>query len=203
MKLEDWKAAVESASAALDSLGRLDPKGSTKNEKDTPRDGNSNDEGQVVEIQGEDDATETAELERLRVSDERKGDIARIRSKALMRRAKAKTELGGWGNLQGAEDGTPSTPPVSHLYTNPFSKTDYKALTQIPSLPPADRRLALTALRTLPPRIAAAKEREMADMMGKLKELGNGILKPFGLSTDNFKMTKDEKSGGYSMQFNQ
>ena len=58
-------------------------------------------------------------------------------------------------------------------------------------------------LAVLGPRIQAAKEKDTAEMMGKLKELGNGILKPFGLSTDMFKFEKDEATGGYSMSMNQ
>jgi hypothetical protein len=45
-----------------------------------------------------------------------------------------------------------------------------------------------------------AKEKEVSEMMGKLKDLGNGILKPFGLSTDMFKMQKGD-DGGYSMSY--
>lgn len=180
LKLEDWKAAVDSATAALDALDRLLPKKKKEKAKD---DEAGTDEG-IVEIEGEGAEAEEEELKKLEISDQRRDDILRIRSKALMRRAKAKSEQGGWGNLQGAED-------------------DYKALAQLPALPPQDNKIVQTALRGLPPRINAAKEKEMGDMMGKLKELGNGILKPFGLSTDNFKMEKDPNTGSYSMNFNQ
>ncbi len=80
---------------------------------------------------------------------------------------------------------------------------DYKKLSATPDLTPLDRKVVQRALVELPPRLEAAKQKEMGDMMGKLKDLGNGILKPFGLSTDNFNFIKDEATGGYNMQFNQ
>lgn len=80
---------------------------------------------------------------------------------------------------------------------------DYRYLATVPDLAPLDRKAVQKALRELPPRLNTAKDKEMAEMMGKLKGLGNSILKPFGLSTENFQFVKDEKTGGYSMNFNQ
>ena len=181
LKLEDWKAAVDSATSALDAIARLLPQEKPKSTSTKPE--VEKDDGDVVEIEGEGEEAEAA-LKRLEISDQRKDEVQRIRGKVLMRRAKANSERGGWANLGNAEE-------------------DYKALAQMPSLPPADKKIVQQALATLPSRINVAKEKEVGDMMGKLKELGNGILKPFGLSTDNFNMVKDEKTGGYSMNFNQ
>ena len=51
---------------------------------------------------------------------------------------------------------------------------------------------------------AAKKEKEEAmktEMLGKLKELGNGLLGKFGMSLDNFKAVKDPSTGSYSISF--
>src|SRR2546423_10628630 len=198
LRLEEWKEAIEAANAALDGLDRIDPRpkrteGTSGASRAKPEPGLGKEEtafapntNGIVELG--DDEDDSAALDRLAVSDARRTDISRIRAKALMRRARARLSLSGWANLAGAEE-------------------DYKALAFDPTrsslLPQSDMKVVRQELRDLPPKIAAAKEKEMGEMMGKLKELGNGILKPFGLSTDNFKMVKDEKTGGYSMSFEQ
>jgi len=58
---------------------------------------------------------------------------------------------------------------------------------------------ALDGCRRLPPMINERNERMKTEMMGKLKDLGNVFLRPFGLSCDNFKM-EEQPGGGYSVK---
>ncbi|KAI9826053.1 MAG: hypothetical protein M1832_000502 [Thelocarpon impressellum] len=184
INLRAWKAAVEAASGALDALDRLEgisklPEEEKEKEK---ADGRDEDIEELVSP-----AAQKIASSKSLAGGHSRDDVQRIRAKALMRRAKARSEVGGWSALQGAEE-------------------DYKTLATMRALPPADMRVVQRALVQLPPRIEAAKQKEMAEMMGKLKEaswLGNGILKPFGLSTDSFSLAKDDATGGYSMQFGQ
>lgn len=185
LKLDEWKDAIAHATAALDGLDRLERANAEAEKESAEARDKEEDVEEVIVSAGaaksapapptDEDAAEEA-------TRKRKEDIARIRAKALMRRARARSELAGWSNLEGA-------------------LADYKALSVMTNLSPADRKIVQAQLRLLPPRVKAAQEKETAEMWAKLKDLGNGILKPFGLSTDNFKMAKDEKTGGYSMNF--
>lgn len=87
----------------------------------------------------------------------RREDILRIRAKALMRRARARSEEGGWSNLAGAEE-------------------DYKALSKMTNLAAADMKIVRTQLRALPPRVKEAQEKETAEMWGKLKEVSRHYI---------------------------
>lgn len=59
---------------------------------------------------------------------------------------------------------------------------------------------ALSALQRLPPKIQERNDKMKDEMLGKLKDLGNMILKPFGLSTNNFKLEQNPETGSYSVK---
>ncbi|EPQ62189.1 Bgt-1606 [Blumeria graminis f. sp. tritici] len=165
LKIEKWK---EAAKLATDSLERL--------EKLLKISG-----GREESASEPCSATRDAELTTL-THEPNVFSIERMKTKTMMRRARANSEVGGWAALQSAHD-------------------DYQNLSKMANLSSADRSVVQRQLVLLPPRIKAAQTKEMGDLMGQLKQLGNGILKPFGLSTDNFNVKKDEKTGSYSMDF--
>lgn len=245
--LKEWKDAIESAEKGLDCLERelptVKPKEKSKPADDTKKStqasgslGKLDLDEQVVELP--DDTTEedaATLLKQLNISDERRQDITRIRSKLLLRRARSNVMLCEQQppkstpttslnedtepdlkdpafhqspQKQSAKSNSPfsskSNDPPSHWSHLSSALSDYTTLSNSPYislLPPSDRKTVNEMLRTLPSRVEVAKKKEVDEMMGKLKDLGNGILKPFGLSTDMFKMTQDPNTGGWSMGF--
>jgi len=165
LKLDEWKEAINSATDALKGLDKVSDKEKDEPEKaddgSKPCTGDNKEEEDVEEeivsagaskaapaLSKEGDDAEAAKRKR-------EEDILRIRAKALMRRARARSELGGWSNLAGAED-------------------DYKALSTMTNLSAADRRIVQKQLRELPPRTKAAQEKEVGEMWGKLKDVSDG-----------------------------
>lgn len=83
------------------------------------------------------------------------------------------------------------------------SLEDYKKLLE---LVPSDNRRLLNEIKheicKLDKEIELRNEKLKQEMFSKLKDLGNLCLRPFGLSTDNFKLQQNE-NGGYSVNFQQ
>ena len=46
------------------------------------------------------------------------------------------------------------------------------------------------------------QQEEMQKMIEKLKEIGNSVLNFVGLSSDDFTVTKDESTGGFTIEHN-
>ncbi|KAH9807836.1 TPR repeat [Teratosphaeria destructans] len=192
LKLEEWKDAVASAEKGIECLENLEPlpqpeKKQAASKADEAAQKAVEQDDQEANLVQEVDEKVAERIENLQKSGHTLDEVRKLQVKLLMRRAKARTEVGGWASLQGADE-------------------DYRVLlspTMLPSLSPTDRRQVSEAARKLGPKLNEAKDREMAEMMDKLKGLGNSILKPFGLSTSNFQFQQDPKTGGYSMNFNQ
>lgn len=169
LKLEQYKEAIRSATESLDNLSRSEKaalesaeKSSAGNEKDAEE---GEPEEEIVSVGAQKSAPAIVnETEAQQVARKRQDDILRIRAKALMRRARARSELGGWSNLSGAEE-------------------DYKVLSTMTNLTSADEKIVRTQLRTLPPRVKAAQEKEMSEMWGKLKDVSVMFLRAFALAS--------------------
>lgn len=109
IKMEEWKKTIDSATEAIDGLEKVDPaprpkassEGANDNAQDTGKRDGQEAEEKVIEV-GEETERKFQVLERRGHGLE---DVRKIRVKALLRRAKARMELGGWAALQGADEG--------------------------------------------------------------------------------------------------
>lgn len=102
--------------------------------------------------------------------------------KARMRRIKANEQLDTMNSLQAACD-------------------DLNVLIDSRKTSGLDIQDLSKQLSILEPRLQTRQKAETEKVIGQLKDLGNGLLKNFGMSLDNFKLQDDGK-GGYNVNFN-
>jgi hypothetical protein len=94
--------------------------------------------------------------------------------KALQRRAASNEKINSWSSLTSTQEGMNFTPEFIVFYTRLW--VDYTTLLKLlPSSSPQIREIEIS-LQRLKPRVEAAQKQETAEMLGKLKGLGNTIL---------------------------
>ncbi|EWC45478.1 hypothetical protein DRE_00877 [Drechslerella stenobrocha 248] len=196
IKLERWKEAEDAATESLKASGEDDDLLRAREAKQRMREQKERKEREEASKDGGkgkaiDSAVGNSEgrIEELDDDEEEGNNVEWGKNwKARLRRAKAREMQNTWQSLSGALE-------------------DYKILStrsiRYQAIPSLDHKAIQLALTRIPPKLEDKKQKEVAEMMGKLKGLGDTILKPFGLSTNNFQMVQDEKSGGYSLNFTQ
>jgi tetratricopeptide (TPR) repeat protein len=166
LKSEKWKEAVKAADQAEDLLDEAEGIKKEKKQLDSNedknkklKDGGDGDEkpGQKIEVEEDEEADEeiiSAGAKKAAPPEtvKNKLEIDRIRTKVLLRRGKARMQIGSWASLTGATE-------------------DYQLLSKMSNLTPGDRKVVKAALIVLPSRTKAAQESEMGEMMGKLKDV--------------------------------
>ncbi|KAI5805140.1 hypothetical protein EDC01DRAFT_358478 [Geopyxis carbonaria] len=112
-------------------------------------------------------------------------------AKALLRRARAREACGGWKELETAHGELVGVLEGMGEGGVPLEAT----------LGDAEKLEISRGVERLQRRIDVVKKEEVGEVVKNLKTLGNGLLKPFGLSTEDFGLVKDERTGQYSMTF--
>lgn len=74
-------------------------------------------------------------------------------------------------------------------------------LKKILELDPSQRPRMEGHLKVVEQKANAQFEKDKAEMMGKLKDLGNSVLGNFGMSMDNFQWVQDPATGSYSVSY--
>uniref|UniRef100_A0A3B0N6X7 Tetratricopeptide repeat/TPR repeat, putative n=1 Tax=Theileria annulata TaxID=5874 RepID=A0A3B0N6X7_THEAN len=149
----------------------------------------------------------TKALERLEFSDD---DI--LKAQIFCNRAACHQALGEWENsISDCNDALTFNDSYPKAYLRrsvAFEKTKFyqKSHSDLEKALQLDSSLEEKYLvkKTQLKKLADAEfETEKAEMLGKLKDLGNNLLGKIGLSLDNFKVQKNPETGSYNIQFQQ
>ncbi|CAH1722817.1 tetratricopeptide repeat protein 1 [Aphis gossypii] len=125
-------------------------------------------------------------------------------------RAAAKSDINIESAIQDCTHAIELDPDYLRAYTRRsklFERNDKldEALDDLKKVLEIDPRYGEVAYdaRVLQEKVNERNEKLKTEMMAKLKDLGNMVLKPFGLSTQNFQVNQDPNTGGYSINFKQ
>jgi hypothetical protein len=132
--------------------------------------------------------------------DDPEGALADARRVAELATTTAEAMMAGSGDGGGeGNKGGRAAPAAGEAPSLPAARSALAATSAPPDR--AARQWAGLAAARLEPLVAERQERMKAEVLGKLKDLGNSILGRFGMSVDDFRAEKDPSTGSYSIKF--